>query len=186
MSACAQAGGKNYFPLAAGSKWDYAGRSSSTDGKQISFRATARVDGETIINGQGYFKHITSSDLPGAPPEAGKRPEHVRYYRIAKDGIYFRMGNDPDSPELLEMPLPIPVGTKWLSGATEVRAEDAGTLKIGGREYRDCLKLIYRQPVVARSLENYLAPGVGVIKVVDLNDGQQEASVELTLEKYQP
>lgn len=186
MSACAQADGKNYFPLAASSKWEYAGRSSSAGGKQISFRATARVDGETLINGQRYFKHITLSDLPGAPPEAGTGPEHVRYYRVAEDGIYFHLGNDPDGPELLEMPLPIPVSTKWLSGATEVQAEHAGSIKIGGREYRDCLKLTYRQQGVARSLENYLAAGVGVIKVVDMNDGAREATVELTLEKYQP
>jgi hypothetical protein len=176
--SCTHSNGKNYFPLADSAKWEYAGRSLSSDGKHISFHATARVDGETLINGKRYFKHITSSDLQGL--------EHVRYYRVAEDGIYFRLGNDPDRPELLEMPLPIPIGAKWLSDATEVQAERAGTVTVGGREYRDCLKLTYRQQGVSRSLENYLASDVGVIKVVDVSNTEPKSTVELTLEKYQP
>lgn len=185
MSACAQANGKNYFPLAHGMKWEYAGRVSSVTGKQISFRATAKVDDETLIKGQRYFKHITSSDFSSVP-EADKAPEFVRYYRVADDGIYFRLGNDPDKPELLEMPLPIPIGVRWLSGATEVQAERVGTIKIGGSEYQDCLKITYKQQGVARRLENYLAPNVGIIKVIDVNETEPKSVVELTLEKYQP
>jgi len=185
IAACARTGGKNYFPLADGAKWEYAGQSYSPEGKPISFHATAKVDGETLINGKRYFKHITSSDLSGSS-EGGKGLEYVRYYRVAEDGIYFRLGNDPDRPELLEMPLPIPIGTKWLSGSTEVQAERVGTVKIGDREYKDCLKLTYRQHGVARSLENYLAPNVGIIKIVDMNNTEPKSTMELTLEKYQP
>lgn len=184
-SACSKADRENYFPLADGSKWEYTGYSSLESGKQISFRATAKVEGETLINGKRYFKHVTSSDLSGVP-EVGKGPEHVRYYRAAEDGIYFRLGSDPDRPELLEIPLPIPIGTKWLSSATEAQAERAGTITIGGREYRDCLKITYRHQGVARSLENYLAPDVGIIKVVDVNTTDPKTTVELTLEKYEP
>jgi hypothetical protein len=186
MSACAQAGGNSYFPLADGAKWEYVGTVSSTGGgRQISIRATARVEGETLIQGKKYFKHVLTSEFSGAP-EGNKESEQVRYYRVADDGIYFRTGNNPEGPELLEMPLPIPVGTKWLSGPVEVRAESAGTITVEGREYRDCLKLIYRQQGVVGSLENYLAPGIGIVKARDVNEAEPKMTVELTLKKYEP
>jgi hypothetical protein len=185
-AACAQAGGKNYFPLADGARWEYEGRSSSAaGGRQVSIRATARVDGQTLIQGQRYFKHVLTSDFSGVP-EVGKEVEAVRYYRVADDGIYFRLGNDPDRPEVLEMPLPIPIGTKWLSGATEVLAEPAGTIRIGDREYRDCLKLTFKQPDGLRTTENYLAPNVGIIKTVYVNTTEPRTTVEIMLEEYKP
>src|SRR5205807_9545115 len=111
--------------------------------------------------------------------------ESVRYYRIADDGIYFRLGNDPERPELLEMPLPIPLGTRWLSGATEVQAERASTINIEGREYKDCLKLTYRQSDGLHVTENYLAPDVGAVKVIYVNNTEPKSTIELTLEKYE-
>ena len=186
VSGCAQTNVKSYFPLADGVRWEYTGYiSPSAGGKQIIFHATAKVDGETLINGQRYFKHITSSDLSGSP-ESGKGREYVRYYRVAEDGIYFRLGSDPGRPELLEIPLPIPIGTKWLSGETEVQAEHAGTITIRAREYPNCLKITYRQQGVAHSLENYLAPDVGVIKAIDVNATEPKSTIELILEKYEP
>jgi hypothetical protein len=185
MSACTQGNGKNYFPLADGTKWEYVGRSSSATGKQLSVRATARVDGETIINGKRYFKYILVSDFSSVP-EIGKAVESVRYYRIADDGIYVRLGIDPDKPDLLEMPLPIPIGTQWLSGSTEVQAERVGTVKVGDREYRDCLKLTLRQSDGLRVTENYLAPDVGTIKSVFVNNTEPKSTLEITLEKYEP
>jgi hypothetical protein len=185
ISACSQAHGKNYFPLTDGARWEYAGQSSSPDGKQISFHATARVDGQTLINGKRYFKHILTSDFSSVP-EIGKTREYVRYYRIADDGIYYRSGNDPNGPELLEMPVPIPIGTKWLSGNTEVQAERVGTLRIRGREYRDCLKVIFKPQGGAHRLENYLAPDVGFVKFVDVDTSDPKSTLELTLEKYEP
>jgi hypothetical protein len=186
VSGCAGADGKNYFPLADGARWDYVGTVSSTArGRQISIRATARVDGETLIQGKRYFKHVLTSEFSGAP-EGNKETEQVRYYRVADDGIYFRSGNNPEGPELLEMPLPIPVGTKWLSGTVEVQAEPAGTITVEGHEYRDCLKITYRQQGASGSLENYLAPGVGLIKARDVDETEPKMTVELTLKRYDP
>jgi len=132
--ACARSYGKNYFPLKDGAKWEYIGRFPSASGQQVSVRATTRVDGETLINGKLYYKFAITSDFSGAP-EVSKSNEDVRYYHIADDGIYVRPGVDPDKPDLLEMPLPIPIGTKWLSGTSEVQAEHVGTITIEGREY---------------------------------------------------
>jgi hypothetical protein len=185
IAACSNTGGKKYFPLANGAKWEYIGHTSSVNSNQIKFPVTARVDGETLINGKLYFKYILTSDFSSVP-EISKTREHVRYYRIANDGIYYRSGNDPNGPELLEMPLPIPIGTRWLSGNTEVRAERVGTLQIGDRQYRDCLKVTFRPQGGSHILENYLAPDVGSIKSVDMNISEPKSTLELTLEKYEP
>jgi hypothetical protein len=182
--ACAHANGKNYFPLTDKAKWEYTGHASSVGGKQISFHATIRVDGETLINNQRYFKCMITSDLSNIP-EASKGLESVRYYRVADDGIYVRLGNDPERPELLEIPLPIPIGTRWLSGATEAQAERAGTINIGGREYKDCLKLTFRQSDGVHITEYYLAPDVGAVKVAYVNHTEPQSTVELTLDNYQ-
>lgn len=182
--ACAQCVGKNYFPIADGAKWEYTGRFSSASGKEFNIRATARVDGETLINGRRYFKFMTASDLP---TEVGVRSltEDVRYYRLAEDGIYFRLSNTTDKPDLLEIPLPIPVGVKWLSGTTEAQAERAGTIRVRGRNYTDCLKITFKVAGGTRTTENYYAPNVGIIKTVYVNPTGPRSVVELTLEKYE-
>lgn len=184
--ACARAGGKDYFPLADGAKWEYEGRSSSADGKEFNLRATVNVDGETLIGGKKYFKLVTSTDVDTpAPPEARKHLDGVRYYRVASDGIYFRPGdNDPDKPDVLELPLPVPLGVRWLSGTNEARAERAGTISAGGREYRDCLKVSFNFSGGTRSSEDYYAPGVGIVKTVYVNTTPPRSTVELTLMKY--
>lgn len=183
--ACAPAGGKNYFPLTDGAKWVYVGRTTSDNKPQISFHAIARIEGETLINGRRYFKFVTTVDSPNAAL-IGKSLEDVRYYRVADDGIYVRPGVDPDKPDLLELPLPIPIGQSWLSGATEVKAERAGIITVGGREYKDCLKITFKLADGLRTTENYHVPGVGIIKTVYVNNTEPKSVVELTLEKYEP
>ena len=184
-SACAQTGGKNYFPLADGAKWGYTGRFTSTNGRGFNIQATVRIDGETLIEGKKYFKLVVTSDLSSVP-DIGRRMEEVRYYRYAEDGLYFRPGNDPNSPDRLELPSAISPGVKWLNGTTEVQAESAGTVYVANRQYKDCLKVTIKGADGARSVENYYAPGVGVVKTVYVNTTEPKSEVELTLEKYEP
>lgn len=181
--ACAQTRARNYFPLADGAKWEYTGRYSSADGKEFSIRATARVDGETLIDGRRYFKFVLTSDFHGVP-EISRQVQDVRYYRFAEDGIYFRPGNAADKPDLLEMPLPVPVGVKWLSGTTEAQAERAGTIRAGGHDYADCLKVTFRVAGGTRTTDYYYAPHVGIVKMVYTNAAEPKSVIELTLEKY--
>lgn len=183
-AACAQARGRNYFPLTNGAKWEYTGRFSSASGTEFSVSMTARVDGKTLINGSSYFKFITASDFSSVPGIA-RRMEDVRYYRFAENGIYFRAGDAPDKPDLLELPLPIPVGVKWLSGTTEVQAERAGTIRVGRHDYTDCLKVTFKVSDGVRSTESYYAPDVGIIKIVYVNAAEPKSVIELTLEKYE-
>jgi hypothetical protein len=181
--ACAQAGRQSYFPLAVGAKWEYTGRYSSADGHQFAGRAEIRVDGETLIHGRRYFKYVITSDLSGVLG-APKTQEYVRYYRAAPDGLYFLTDKNIDAPERLELPIPMQVDVKWLNGAAEGRAERAGTIKVGGREYADCVKVTYTEPGGIHTTENYLAPGVGVVKSVYVNNTAPKSTIELTLEKY--
>lgn len=141
------------------------------------------IEGETIIRGKRYFKYVVASDL-SALTKSPRRSEEVRYYRVTQDGIYFLLGKDTGGDELLEMPLPIPTGVSWLSGTSEVRAEHAGTVKAGEREYADCLKVTYRGASGIRRIEYYLAPGVGIVKAVYADVVGPGSSLELTLEKY--
>jgi hypothetical protein len=182
IPACAKAGGKNYFPLSDGAKWEYAGRFLPFTGGQYPARATIRIDGTTLIRGRRYYKYVTSgtTDAPNVPMKL----EHVRYYRVEAGGIYFLPGNDLSGEERLAMPLPIPVKQRWLSATIEVIAERAGTVEAGGRKYADCLKLIYRETGGGRTTEDYLAPGVGIIKTVYINTTPPQSTFELTLESY--
>jgi hypothetical protein len=185
-SACAEVGGKSYFPLSDAARWEYSGRFSSGNGGQYNVRVTSRVDGEMLISGKRYFKLVTTADFSSVPT-IGRQVEDVRYYRVAEDGIYFRQGSDPklDKPDLMEIPLPVAIGIKWLSGATEVQAERAGTLQINGREYRDCLKVTFKLADGFHTKTNYYAPGVGIVKIVYVNTSEPKSTAELTLEKYE-
>ena len=181
--ACAQAGGKEYFPLADSSKWEYAGRVSSPSG-QFDVPASIHIEGETIIRGRRYFKYVIASDL-SALTKSSRRSEEIRYYRATQDGIYYLLGKDTGGDELLEMPLPITTGVSWLNGTSEVRAEHAGTIKAGGHEYVDCLKITYKGAGGVRRTEYYLAPGVGIVKGVYADVVGPGSSLELILEKYE-
>lgn len=182
IPACAQASGKNYFPLSDGAKWEYAGRFLPSTGGQYIARATIRIDGTALIRGRRYYKHVTTvtTDAPNVPMEV----EHVRYYRVEAGGIYFLPGNDLSGEERLAMPLPIPLRQRWLSATIKVIAERAGTVEAGGHKYADCLKLTYRETGGGRTTEDYLAPGVGIVKSVYTNTTPPQSTFELTLESY--
>src|ERR1044072_8612580 len=182
-STCAQTGRKNYFPLVNGAKWEYTGRFIPATGGQYPARATIHIEGMTLIRGRRYYKYVTSSDFPGAPNTPAKQ-EHVRYYRAEAGGIYFLPDNDLDGVERLGMPLPIRLGERWLSGAVEVTAENAGTVEAGGHKYENCIKLTYRQPGIPRTNEDYYAPGVGLVKSIYTNATPPQSTIELTLESY--
>ena len=180
--ACARSGGKDYFPLAEGARWEYAGRLSTPKG-QFDIPASIHIDGETLIRGRRYLKYVIESDL-SAMMKAPKHTQEVRYYRVAADGIYFLPGKDTEGEELLEMPLPTPMSVSWLTDTSEVRAESAGTVSAGGREYADCLKITYRGSDGVKRTEYYLAPGIGIVRGVYVDVVGPGTSLELTLVNY--
>ena len=174
---------QNYFPLSDKSKWEYVGRFSFTNGKQFKGRASMRVDGKVLINGKRYLKLVITGNFFGLPT-AKNRIKDVRYYRIAEDGIYVRFDDNPNKPELIEIPLPIPIGVKWFSGTAEARVERAGTIKVNNHEYTDCLKITYNAADRTRSTEYYLAPGIGVVRAMYTDTTEPQSIMELTLQEY--
>ena len=179
----AQKGGKDYFPLAVGSQWNYKGRFSSEGGKPVALQGAARVSGKALIRGKEYYKYVITSNFSQVS-QAHRLFEDVRYYRVGRRGIFILSGKDGDGPELLELPIPVRGGLQWSSGTAEARAVRAGTVKLGGRTYSGCLKITYRAAGGARSTEYYLAPGVGVIKAVYRDSTAPESVMEMTLEAY--
>jgi hypothetical protein len=143
-----------------------------------------RVDGQTLINNQRYFKFVVSASFQNTP-NVPKINDEVRYYRVAPDGIYFLSSRDISKPERIEIPMPIPLGVKWLTGTGEMQAESVGMMKAAGREFRDCVKLSYRQEYDAHSVDYYLAPDVGMIKIVDVTGtAPQSTTMEWLLDNY--
>lgn len=181
--ACASAADKDYFPLADNSRWSYTGTYQYADGKQVSMRANARVEGRIIIRGKEYFKYVISPEFVGVS-DAPKLPENLRYYRVGAEGIFLLPGRNPDGPELLELSLPVRPGVRWLNGDAEAVAESAGTMKVGGREYADCLKVRYRSSDGSVGTEYYLAPGVGIIRASFASNSGPKTVMELMLEEF--
>lgn len=183
VPAYAQKGGKDYFPLAVGSQWNYRGRFSSEGSKPVDLQGAARVSGKALIWGKEYYKYEITSNFSQVS-RAHRLFGDVRYYRVDRGGIFILSGKDDDGPELLELPIPLRGGLKWSSGTAEARAEHAGTMKLGGRAYSGCLKVTFRAADRARSTEYYLAPGVGVIKAVYKDSTSPASVMEMTLEAY--
>jgi hypothetical protein len=181
--AYAQRGGNDYFPLAVGSQWRYRGRFSSDGSKPVPLQGAARVSGKALIQGKEYYKYVITSNFSQVSRAPGPF-EDVRYYRVSRGGIFIISGKNSEGSEFLEMPLPLRAGSRWSSGAAEARAESAGTVKIGGRSYYDCLKVSFKAADGARSTEYYLAPGVGVIKGIYKDSTAPESVMEMTLEAY--
>lgn len=181
--AYAQKGGKDYFPLAIGSQWNYRGRFSSEGGKPVDLQGTARVSGKALIWGKEYYKYEITSNFSHVSRARGQF-EDVRYYRVDRGGIFILSGKDDNGLELLEMPIPLRGGLKWSSGTVEARAERAGKIRLGRRTYSGCLKVTYRAADGVRSTEYYLAPGVGVIQAVYRDSTKPASVMEMTLEAY--
>lgn len=182
-AAHAQRGGRDYFPLAVGSQWSYGGRFSPAGAKPVALRGTARITGKALIRGKEYYRYIITSNFSEVF-KAHRAFEDVRYYRVGRDGIFILSGKEDDEPELLELPIPLRGGLKWGSGTAEARAERAGTVKLRGRSYYNCLKVSFKAADGARSTEYYLAPGVGVVRALYTDSTEPASVLELTLEAY--
>lgn len=182
--ACARASGdEDYFPLIEGSRWEYAGTFRS-GGRSMPLRAVARVEGSILIRGREYVKYVITPEWVGAP-NLPKLTERVRYYRVAKEGVYLLSRLDLQGPELLELSLPIRPGVKWLDGPVEAEAQRVGAVRAGGKEYGDCIGVTYREPGGRPVVTEYkLAPGVGIVWGVFAVSEEPRSVMELTLQSY--
>lgn len=124
-----------------------------------------REDGTSEIDGQTYYKTVTSFDgIPGAQPE-------VSWARLGSDGIYSQKSEDPTSPETLEIPLPPEIGKKWSYSQDDLRmemevaaVEDFDTAE---KTYKRCLRIVGNGTKAGDRVKavSYYAPRVGLVKM---------------------
>lgn len=182
-SACAQQRrfGAEYVPFVDGSQATYNVQTTYTDGTKIEAQSVVIIKGKTLIQGKEYYKQVSTATVLNHP-RAPAPNQTVVYFRVASDGIYKIRGDNMDAPEVLDMPLPILIGRKWARVGVESQFEYVGTVTVGGRSYRDCLKMT--GVASEMHVQAYFAPNVGAIKINTTISSHYE--MDFTLESYKP
>jgi hypothetical protein len=182
-----------YFPIKAGSKWEYAVKSNKPSihykadpaYKKKYYRTTRWTEQNAcetveILDGERFVKCVESSSLPGQYAD-------VHYVRIDRNGLYY--GNR------LFIPFPLTKGKVW--NYETKHTNGTGTflgyqdLTTGGKEYRNCLVVQYDSYVEAdkeryhhRNILFY-ASGIGLVKKIYKNITQKLVQ-ESNLSNYTP
>jgi hypothetical protein len=146
----------DYFPLVKGAVREYATENSKGAG-------TYKVEVlEVSTKGPATTaKCRRTLSLPG-------EPETVTEFTVTKDASGVHEGTD------VEFNNPIKVGTEWVSSPRRnwIEALDAAVETPAGK-FKDCLKVAY---LIAEgdggSGERHYAPGVGLVKVVENDEGE--------------
>lgn len=158
------ASGADYFHiLAKGEKREYVVRLPSGTGKMM-----MRGDGDEVIKGRTYAKVVTVfSGVPGAESQA-------EYFRTDSEGVHALNGKSKDGPEYLDTPLPLQVGTSWVTkspgGTKRSKVESFESVELYDRKYENCVKVSARsnRPDGTAFTEvgevSYYASGVGLVK----------------------
>jgi hypothetical protein len=182
LGGCAKKKGAEYFPeTSSGSRYEYSLEYQTLLGGVQKASMTTRVDGQEAIRGQQYYKLVnTFFGVPGLD-------QQIVFQRWTSAGIYAVDGNHKDSPEYLDTPFPVSVGSTWTSKAPD----HTDTYKVLGIEtvdtphetFKDCLKVSVTGNGANGSNEGteYLAPNIGLVKLVTVASGVR---MTLTLEKY--
>jgi hypothetical protein len=157
--------GAEYFWVSTGSRRTYDVKMFIPLAKVVEGTMIVREDGKSEIDGQSYYKTVTTFDgIPGAEPE-------VSYARLARDGIYSRKSKDPTSAETLEIPLPLEIGRKWSYSQDDLRmemeiaaVEDFDTAE---KTYKRCLRITGNGTKAAYRIKAvlYYAPKFGLVKM---------------------
>jgi hypothetical protein len=177
-----------YFPLSEGGRWEYSIEFSLENSDVKKGRAVMKIDGQEVINGQKYYKYITTYfGLPGPQGD-------VSYYRSAKEGIYKIESTKKDAPELLITPFPIALDSTWTvikpEGSTHYRVEGVESVELPDQKYENCLKISYEWDTKNSSERGYLkgisyrARGIGEIKSTAVYKGKESYTLTFTLGSY--
>lgn len=131
--------------------------------------ATGSMVGRVEVDGKSYFQQTTT--VSGLPYNLTK----TALFRRTPQGIFQIWEGEEDSEEWLYLPADVKPGDEWTStspsGDYEFRAEGLEDVETPSGTYRDCLKLslTIKATLSGGSDEQWLAPGVGVVKQVDRN-----------------
>ena len=145
---------RDYFPLAQGAVRKYS--SSDVQGKgafTVEILSVAAADGVTTA-------HVRKT--------VHSEPPRVVEYEVAKNAAGVR------SDGFTEFKLPIELGAKWIVSPRRywIEALDAVVETPAGK-FKECMRVAY---LIAEgdggSGERYYAPGVGLVKVVENDEGE--------------
>jgi hypothetical protein len=161
--------GSRYMPLQLGREMRYQVTVSPPLGKPREATATNKMAEQVVLKDKTYFKVTTT--ITGVP----FMPDTLIYYRHAPAGVYQVLEGDEKSPEWLYLPAKIKIGDQWgaetPSGNYQFTAAAFEDVETPGRSYPKCLKLkvTMKKTLVTNTEEQWLAPGVGVVKQTDSN-----------------
>lgn len=146
----------DYFPLVKGAVREYSTENSrGAGGYKVEVLEVSTKGGATTA------KCRRTTSLPG-------EPETVAEFTVTKDASGVHEG------EGVEFKTPLKVGTQWVSPPRRswIEALDAAVETPAGK-FSGCLKVAY---LIAEgdggSGERLYAPGVGLVKVVDNDEGE--------------
>jgi hypothetical protein len=146
----------DYFPLVKGAVREYATENSRGAGAYI-----VEVLDVTAKGGVTTAKCRRTVRLP-------QEPETVAEFVVTSDPAGVRDGDD------VEFNHPVKVGTEWVSSPrrTWIESLDAAVETPAGK-FAGCMRVAY---LIAEgdggSGERFYAPGVGLVKVVDNDEGE--------------
>jgi len=161
--------GTEYLPLELGREMRYQVTVTPPLGKPRKATATNKVAEQTGLNGKTYYKVTTT--IGGLP----FIPDQLMYYRSSPQGVYQVLEGDEKSPEWLYLPAKIELGDRWgakrPSGDYEFTAVALEDVETPSGKYPGCLKLsvTMKTRFATNKQEQWLAPGVGVVKQTDSN-----------------
>jgi hypothetical protein len=146
----------DYFPLVEGARLEYALENS---------RGTGTLTVEVLeVSSAGA---ATTAECRRAVKRPGE-PETVAEFTVRRDASGVREG------ENVEFLRPLEVGTQWISPPRRfwIAALDAAVATPAGK-FEGCLRVAY---LIAEgdggSGERFYAPGVGLVKVVESDEGE--------------
>ncbi len=161
--------GAQYMPLELGREMRYQITVSPAIGKSREATATNKVAERTTVQDKVYFKVTTT--IGGVP----FMPDTLMYYRPSPAGVFQILEGDEKSPEWLYLPAKIKMGDRWgtetPSGDFQFTALAVEDVETPNRKYAKCLKLkvTIKKTFVTNTQQQWLAPGVGVVKQTDSN-----------------
>lgn len=186
LASCSKPKGSEYFPEPkVGSRYEYMVEYQlSAFGIGVGVQKATmvlRIDPDETINGRQYHKEVTTfSGIPGAD-------QQIQYLRWSSQGIYSIDTTNREKAEFLETPFPISVGSSWTSKTPNAQANyeatSIETVDLPDRAYSNCLKVSIKSESndTKSSGTQYLAPGVGIVRIVMNMNGMP---MTLTLTKF--
>lgn len=159
----------DYLPLEVGRTMVYDVTWSLPGLKPGQATATGTVVGRVEVDGTSYFKQTTT--VSGIPYNLTK----TALFRRTPRGIFQIWEGEEDSAEWLYLPADVKPGDAWAStspsGDYEFRADGLEDVETPSGTYRNCLKLslTIKATLTGGSDEQWLAPGIGVVKQIDRN-----------------